>query len=530
MGKQILVVGPVIAVVLTMASVALTDVPQLISFQGKLYDPAGNPLTGRYEITFRIYDREEGGVPLWSETDSVQCDGGLYQVILGLKSPLVLDFNGNFWLGIQVTGDPEELSPRYRLVSVPYAFRAAVAESVVGGGGGPDDDWTGAGTGSMYPTHLTDKVGIGTTSPTAKLHVNAGGTGNALQAEGGASYSIRALWDGSSLGAAILAKNTGTGGDALQVFADGTGRSGIYARGSSGVDYAIRADANGATWASYLSGKAYVSDRIGIGATDPKNKLDVEGAMVVGSAYSGSSTAPTNGMLVQGNVGIGATNPGSHRFYVESAGSGVGGATAYIKNTHTNGLAMVVEATSDDLPLLVSQKGDGDIFRCDSWTGGWHPVFKVENDGKTTCSVLQITGGSDIAEPFDIVEPDAIEPGMVVVIDPENPEKLKIADRAYDRCVAGIVSGAGGIKPGIAMVQEDTFEGDHQVALTGRVYGLCDASYGSIEPGDLLTTSPTPGYAMKATDYERAQGAILGKAMTNLDEGQGLVLILVCLQ
>ncbi|MFQ6092727.1 MAG: hypothetical protein ACE5OR_08615, partial [bacterium] len=65
-------------------------------------------------------------------------------------------------------GDAEELSPRYRLVSVPYAFRAAVAESVAGGGGGPDDDWTGAGTGSMYAKHLNDNVGIGTTSPQTK--------------------------------------------------------------------------------------------------------------------------------------------------------------------------------------------------------------------------------------------------------------------------------------------------------------------------------------------------------------------------
>jgi hypothetical protein len=74
------------------------------------------------------------------------------------------------------------------------------------------------------------------------------------------------------------------------------------------------------------------------------------------------------------------------------------------------------------------------------------------------------------------------------------------------------------------------FDGSFQVALSGRVYGLCDATYGLIEPGDLLTTSDTPGYAMKVTDYDRAQGAILGKAMTRLDEGTGLVLVLVSLQ
>jgi hypothetical protein len=143
---------------------------------------------------------------------------------------------------------------------------------------------------------------------------------------------------------------------------------------------------------------------------------------------------------------------------------------------------------------------------------------------------IKLLGGGDIAEPFDIKEEDLVEPGMVVVIDPENPEKLKISDRAYDRCVAGIVSGAGGVKPGLMITQEDVFEGAYHVALAGRVYALCDASYDSIEPGDLLTTSPISGYAMKVIDYERAQGAILGKAMTRLKEGQGLVLVLVALQ
>ena len=68
------------------------------------------------------------------------------------------------------------------------------------------------------------------------------------------------------------------------------------------------------------------------------------------------------------------------------------------------------------------------------------------------------------------------------------------------------------------------------MALTGRVYVKVDATHGAIEPGDLLTTSPTPGHAMKATDWDQAHGTILGKAMTGLDSGTGLVLVLVSLQ
>jgi hypothetical protein len=83
----------------------------------------------------------------------------------------------------------------------------------------------------------------------------------------------------------------------------------------------------------------------------------------------------------------------------------------------------------------------------------------------------------------------------------------------------------------MVMAQEGTLaDGRQPVALSGRVYARVDASYGAIKPGDLLTTSPTPGHAMKASNRARAQGAILGKAMTGLKAGKSLVLTLVTLQ
>jgi hypothetical protein len=73
-------------------------------------------------------------------------------------------------------------------------------------------------------------------------------------------------------------------------------------------------------------------------------------------------------------------------------------------------------------------------------------------------------------------------------------------------------------------------DGNYPVALTGRVYCWADASDDPIAPGDLLTTSDIPGHAMKVTDYAKAQGAILGKAMSALEKGRGLVFVLVTLQ
>lgn len=182
--------------------------------------------------------------------------------------------------------------------------------------------------------------------------------------------------------------------------------------------------------------------------------------------------------------------------------------------------------------------GDNGLDNSESYfsitSAGNGAVFFAYPNGTVSVPVLQITGGSDLSEQFDVssstddLEP---EPGMVVSIDVDDPGKLVVSDVTYDRTVAGVISGAGGVDTGMLMGHDGTLaDGEYPVALTGRVYVWADASYGVIQPGDLLTTSNTPGHAMKVTDHEAAQGAILGKAMTSLDAGQGLILVLVTLQ
>ncbi len=168
----------------------------------------------------------------------------------------------------------------------------------------------------------------------------------------------------------------------------------------------------------------------------------------------------------------------------------------------------------------------GTVESPDGW-GGWF-------SGGCSTDVLEIRGGSDLSECFDIRgarnEPSPA-PGMVVCIDPEHPGNLVVSTSAYDRTVAGIISGAGGIDTGLLMGQDNSkADGETPVALTGRVYCWVDASQGAVEPGDLLTSSDVPGYAMKVLDHVRSQGAIIGKAMTSLKKGKGLVLVLVALQ
>ncbi len=142
--------------------------------------------------------------------------------------------------------------------------------------------------------------------------------------------------------------------------------------------------------------------------------------------------------------------------------------------------------------------------------------------------VAEFGEGLDYAEGFDVSGVSTIQPGTVLVIDPESPGKLARCTKPYDKKVAGIAAGAKGLGSGVRL-GVDRFDCD--VALAGRVYCNVDASDGAVEPGDLLTTSATPGYAMKAADLASAQGAILGKAMERLGRGEkGQILVLVTLQ
>jgi len=172
-------------------------------------------------------------------------------------------------------------------------------------------------------------------------------------------------------------------------------------------------------------------------------------------------------------------------------------------------------------------------------TGGGTAVFGDNTDasgyagyftGRVSSNILEIRGGSDLAEPFSSEDEESVEPGTLMVIDENHPGKLRVSDQEYDPKIAGIVSGAGGIRPGLTLQQDGVTSGPIMVAIAGRVYCMADATNCSIQPGDLLTSSSTPGHVMKATNNERSNGTIVGKAMSTLNEGTGLVLVLVNLQ
>src|SRR5262249_15107734 len=125
-------------------------------------------------------------------------------------------------------------------------------------------------------------------------------------------------------------------------------------------------------------------------------------------------------------------------------------------------------------------------------------------------------------------ESEVPDPGTVMVLD--NNGCLASSAGPYDKRVAGVISGAGEFRPGLILGRSRPQPGRLPVALAGKVYCKVDASYAPIEVGDLLTTSPTRGHAMKAEDPVAGFGAVIGKALKRLDSGQDLVPILVALQ
>ncbi len=144
---------------------------------------------------------------------------------------------------------------------------------------------------------------------------------------------------------------------------------------------------------------------------------------------------------------------------------------------------------------------------------------------ETLTASVDIVLGADCAEEFDLAPSEAGEPGTVMVID--EAQCLTACSVAYDQRVTGVIAGAGDYSPGLILDRRVSKYERRPIALLGKVYCKVDAAHGPIQVGDLLTTSPNPGHAMKASDRSRAFGATIGKALRSFPAGTGLIPILV---
>jgi hypothetical protein len=321
----------VLIILVSLAGLCLAGIPKMINYQGMLTGSDGKtPVTnGNYSILFSIYNTSSGGSSLWSHTYNLSVTNGLFNVILGDSSaPINLPFDTTYWLGIKVGADAE-LSPRIRLTSVGYAYRASVADSAVASpppstGGG----WTDDGT-NVRLTTSTDKVGIGTSSPDtySKLHIVVPRTQSFDR------VTIECPRDSNGFGIELkqpngywrLGHNTGNGWAGAFFITNGV--------------------------SPYYRLTILSDGKVGVGTTSPGTKLDVsEIARIIGNVGT-SPSWPSNGKgmelaydstqhkgyiqvydrnistwgnlyLGDGNVGIG-TSPGTKLDVTSSSGTAI---------------------------------------------------------------------------------------------------------------------------------------------------------------------------------------------------------------
>ena len=175
--KTTLIVVAVFVAVFSMSLTVHATTPQTMNYQGILKSTAGAPFTGAKKLTFKIYDAASGGNLFWTEIQpTVNVAKGQFNVTLGAGSPavpLALAFDKPYWLGVTVDPETTEMTPRQPLTTVPYAFRAAAADTLVGSApvSLPPN---GLIVGTNQLVVSGGKVGIGTATPTEQLEI----TGN----------------------------------------------------------------------------------------------------------------------------------------------------------------------------------------------------------------------------------------------------------------------------------------------------------------------------------------------------------------
>ena len=272
---------------------------------------------------------------------------------------------------------------------------------------------------------------------------------------------------------------------------------------------------------------------------DAENGVGVFGASKTSTGTSGLSASGVgvHGVSGSGDGVFGASDSGRGVVGVATGAAGVEGSSTSGTGVHARseqGEAVHAENNSATAAAIAVYNLNPNstaaaLFAKHEGTNSDAAYFEGNVHVTGICTVDQDIRlrGADLAEQFTVVGDVPAEPGCVVVL--AGHDEVRVSNEPYDRRVAGVVSGAGGYRP--ALVLDDrTGPERHPLALTGKVWCLVEADSEPVRVGDLLTTSPLQGYAMRAGDTERAFGAVVGKSLVDLPTGRALIPIFVTLQ
>ena len=325
------------------------------------------------------------------------------------------------------------------------------------------------------------------------------------------SQVVNVQQTGSGFG--VRASTPSTGGVGA-VFGQATGttgfNNGVWGRSFSPLGVAVRGE-NMATTGGATGGAFFSKSTKGLGLYGAATASTGTGIGIHGFAQS------AGGIGVLGDV---ASPCGAPTF---ACGAGF-----------TVGVLGRINSTSGAAGLFEEDYNDGGgtliLGRTMSHTPGvLNDVFRVSDLGEVFAFSIN-TGGADFAETIAVTgQRSTYAAGDVLVIDPNSTRKLTRSSQPYSTLVAGIYS----TQPGLIASPDRTAvtnSADVPLAVVGIVPCKVTTENGAVTAGDLLVTSSRPGYAMKGTDRNRMVGAVVGKALAPLSEGEGVIQVLVTLQ
>lgn len=521
---------------LATAAQAQTALTGAVTYQGRL-DSAGVPANGTFDFIFRLFDAATIGGQVGSTltVNDLQVTNGLFTVQLNFGFAA---YDGDArWVDVQVrpgasAGAYTLLTPRQSLTAAPFALYALDGGNWSKVGSAITNNNTGSFVGVNRTAALSGAEYFGIQAPATTT--NYGGMYIRTDSDQAKPfYGYRAGPSGSTAWTYL----DGATGD-WRVF-NGTDRMTVQSSGEVGIGVADPSaqlditDGSGVVLRATNTGTGYCAQFTVNGPTDTANGIY---AATYGGGYAGSfeahNTNTTAALNAYKNGGPALrcistlTTPGTAA--TDCAVAVVGGTDTEPSGGGFLVLGSVASANVSIDNNEIMARNNGAVATLTLNNDGGDVVIAPQGIARTR--VLEITG-ADLAEKFPVSCDKDLKPGTVVMIDSANPGKLCIARGAYNKKVAGVISGGNGLPAGTILGNLPGHEDAPPVALSGRVWVYCDATDRAIEAGDMLTTSDTPGHAMLADDASRSHGAVIGKAMTELSRGEtGMVLVLVNLQ
>jgi hypothetical protein len=277
---------------------------------------------------------------------------------------------------------------------------------------------------------------------------------------------------------------------------------------------AIRGDALGASGGvSGVIGLTNSHDGSGVNGVDINP--DGGGYGVIGALATATTTNGGGGGGVLGNT-----------VSTDGFTTGVRGAA---NGTTGGGVGVFGEAHSPEgsAGLFINYAG-GNILQGN--VGGAN-LFRVDGSGTVYANGGFQPSGADFAESMAVVgDRSKYAAGDLLVIEPTANRHLALSQQPYSSLVAGIYSTKPGILGSTQRVDETPAKDEVPLAVVGIVPCKLTSENGPIQVGDLLVSSSTPGHAMLGTDRARMLGAVVGKALEPLSQGNGVIQVLVTLQ